>query len=60
MIIVIITVLVTTAVFFGIRYFVRARLRYGSAQTVICPRPAPSSRSVKIVFFKLTEVLRLR
>lgn len=32
-----ITVLVATAVFFGIRCFVRARRRYGGAQRIICP-----------------------
>lgn len=32
-----IIVLVATAVFFGTRYFVRARLRYGSAQRIVCP-----------------------
>src|SRR5512133_133948 len=32
-----ITLLVATAVFFWIRYFVRARLRYGGAQRITCP-----------------------
>lgn len=31
------TVLVATAIFFGIRYFVRFLLRYGGAQRITCP-----------------------
>ena len=32
-----ITLLVATAIFFGIRYFVRASMRYGGAQRITCP-----------------------